>query len=220
MVVAIDGPAAAGKSTVARALARELGFPYLDSGAMYRSVALLCLEMPQREPAAIAREAAIEPAEGGRRTIVNGRDVTEQIRSPEVSESASRIAADAGVREALVAKQRALLAGGDWVVEGRDIATVVAPEAALKVYLTAQADERARRRARELGAEQAQVLAEQTLRDERDSTRAHSPLRPAPGAIELDTTGMAVDEVVARIAALARSATAGAGEGASPPGGG
>jgi cytidylate kinase len=213
VLIAIDGPAGAGKSSVARALARELGYTYLDSGAMYRSVALLWTTAPHREPAQAAREARIELAgsaqegdEGTARIMLNGRDVTDAIRAPEVSEAASLVAADPGVREALVARQRELLASGDWVVEGRDIVTVVAPDAALKVFLTAEPRERARRRAAELGAQEATVLAEQALRDERDSTRAHSPLRPAPGAVMLDTTGMSLEEVVQRIAALARQA--------------
>jgi CMP/dCMP kinase len=206
MLVAIDGPAGAGKSTVARSVARELGVPYLDSGAMYRCVALLSLASPTQEPAALARAAQID-VRGGR-VMLDGRDVTEEVRAPEVSEAASLLAADAGVREALVAKQRALIAGGDWVAEGRDIGTVVAPGAALKVFLTASPKERARRRAAQLGAEEATVLAEQALRDERDSTREHSPLRPAPGAVTLDTTGLRFEEVVERIATLARSASA------------
>jgi cytidylate kinase len=210
MVVAIDGPAGAGKSTVARALARELGFTYMDSGAMYRGVALLSLETPEREPAELARAATIDlvasPSGRPPRVLLDGRDVTEEIRAPEVSEAASLLAADPGVREALVAKQRELIASGGWVAEGRDIGTVVAPEAALKVFLTADPRERARRRAAELDAEEDMVLAEQALRDERDSTRAHSPLRPASGAVTLDTTGLGVQEVVERIAALARAA--------------
>jgi cytidylate kinase len=210
MLVAIDGPAGAGKSTVARALARELGFVYLDSGAMYRCVALLSLQAPGEEPPALARAAEIElvdtPAGDPGRVILNGRDVTEAIRAPEVSEAASLVAADPGVREALVAKQRTLIAAGDWVAEGRDIGTVVAPEAALKVFLTADPRERARRRAAELGADAETVLAEQAMRDERDRTRAHSPLRPAPSAVTLDTTGLTVAEVVRRIAELARAA--------------
>ncbi len=208
MLIAIDGPAGAGKSTIARALAGELGFAYLDSGAMYRCVGLLSLEHPEAEPGALARAAAIElgcDAHGATRVRLDGRDVSEAIRAPEVSAAASRVAADPEVREALVGKQRELISNGDWVAEGRDVGTVVAPDAALKVYLTADPAERARRRAAELGGEVAVVLAEQTLRDERDATREHSPLRPAPGAVTLDTTGIGVAQAVERIAALARS---------------
>jgi cytidylate kinase len=215
VLVAIDGPAGAGKSTVARALARRLGYGYLDSGAMYRCVALLSLEHPERSPAELAREARIEMGGAGEpgapQVVCDGRDVTGAIRAPEVSEAASRVAADPDVREALVAKQRALLASGDWVAEGRDVGTVVAPEANLKVFLTADARERARRRAAELGADEQLVLAEQALRDERDSNRQYSPLRPAPGAVVLDTTGLDVEEVVERIAALAETRAAGTG---------
>ncbi len=228
MVVAIDGPAGAGKSTVARAVARELGFAYMNSGAMYRCVALLALAAPDEQPARLARAARIElgargerdggpagegaGAQGGAadavadgRVRLDGRDVTAEIRGPEVSEMASRVAADPGVRKALVAKQREAIACGDWVAEGRDIGTVVAPDAELKVFLTASAGERARRRAAELGADLDTVLADQTLRDERDATRAHSPLRAAPGAVTLDTDGLRVEDVVQRIAALVRS---------------
>jgi len=200
MIVAVDGPAGAGKSTVARGVARALGFTYLDSGAMYRCVALATLERDE-EPAAVARAIEIELDE---RVLLDGRDVTDEIRTPEVSEAASRVAADPGVREAMVAKQRELMASGDWVAEGRDIGTVVAPDAEVKVFLTASSEERARRRAAELGADTGTVLAEQALRDERDRTREHSPLEPAPGAIELDTTGLSVDQVVERIAGLVR----------------
>jgi cytidylate kinase len=210
MLIAIDGPAGAGKSTVARALARELGYTYLDSGAMYRCIALLALGSPARAPAALAREARIEMQSAGSadrpRVMLNGRDVSEAIRAPEVSEEASRVAADADVREALVAKQRGLLADGDWVAEGRDIGTVVAPKAELKVFLTADAGERALRRATELGADPRVILAEQAMRDERDIAREHSPLRPAQGAVMLDTTGLTVEEAVARIAGLGRAA--------------
>jgi cytidylate kinase len=210
MLVAIDGPAGAGKSTVARALARELGFTYMNSGAMYRCVALLSLAAPGEEPGRLARAARIELGgthpRGQGQILLDGRDVSEEIRTPEVSEAASRVAADPDVREALVAKQREIIAGGDCVAEGRDIGTVVAPDAELKVFLTAKAGERARRRAVELGADPDTVLAEQTLRDERDTTRAHSPLRPAPGALTLDTSGLDVEAVVARIAALTRAA--------------
>lgn len=199
MVVAIDGPAGAGKSTVARAAAAALGFTYLDSGAMYRAAALAVIE---RGGTASERAAELD-VDLGERVIVDGRDVTAAIRAPEVSEAASRIAADPAVREALVEKQRALLASGDWVAEGRDIGTVVAPDAELKVFLIADPEERARRRATELGADARTVLADQTLRDEQDRSRAASPLRAAPDAVELDTTGRSVEEVVAEVAALA-----------------
>ena len=176
---------------------------------MYRCVALRALAEPAAAPAELAAGARIEFREPDR-TLLDGRDVSAEIRSPEVSEAASRVARDPGVREALVAKQRALITGGDWVAEGRDIGTVVAPEAELKIYLTASQEERARRRAAELGADQAAVLAEQSQRDERDTTRSHSPLRPAPGAALLDTTGIDVEQVVERIAALAQQARTGA----------
>jgi cytidylate kinase len=203
MVVAIDGPAGAGKSTVARALADALGFAYLDTGAMYRAVGLAVAENGG-DPAERARAATIEFDPAGR-VLLDGRDVTRAIRTPEASEGASRVATLAPVREALVDKQRALLTGGgDWVAEGRDIGTVVAPEAELKVFLTASPEQRARRRADELGADYDTVLREQRLRDEQDQAREHSPLRPAGDAVEVDTTGDDVDTVVERIAALAR----------------
>jgi cytidylate kinase len=212
MVLAIDGPAGAGKSTVARALAQALGFTYLDSGAMYRVVGLLALRAPAERAEALARTASIELVAAGpgepARVLLDGSEVTDAIRTPDVSEAASRVAADPGVRAALVAKQRALLAQGDWVAEGRDIGTVVAPDAAVKVFLTADPAERARRRAVELGADEATVLAEQSMRDARDSTRVHSPLRAAPGAVTLDTSGLTVGQVVERIAVLARAARA------------
>ncbi len=201
MVIAIDGPSGAGKSTVAREVARALGFTYLDSGAMYRATALAALQSAdERNAAQVAREAKIEL---GDRVRLDGRDVTEAIRTPEVSEAASRIAADPAVREALVAKQRSLIALGDWAVEGRDIGTVVAPDAELKVFLTASAWARAQRRASELGVDPETVLAEQARRDERDEHREHSPLQPAAGAVVLDTTDLGIEEAVQRIAALA-----------------
>jgi CMP/dCMP kinase len=202
MVVAIDGPAGAGKSTVARALARTLGFTYLDSGAMYRAAALAVLE----RGGAASEAAARADIQLGERVLLDGRDVTDAIRTPEVTEAASRIAANPKVRAALVRKQRELLAAGDWVAEGRDIGTVVAPDAPVKVYLSASADERARRRADELGADVETVRRDQALRDAQDSTREHSPLQVAAGAVELDTTGLTVDEVVERIAALVERA--------------
>jgi cytidylate kinase len=186
MLVAIDGPAGAGKSTVARAAAHALGFAYLDSGAMYRAVALA----GDRDP------ATLEIAFVGDRVLLDGEDVSAAIRTPEISRLASQRAADPAVRAALVDKQRTLLARGDWVAEGRDIGTVLAPGAELKVWLTADADERARRR----GEPPEEVRA----RDERDASREHSPMVAADDAVELDTTGLDVDEVVARIVALVR----------------
>ena len=202
MVVAIDGPAGAGKSTVARAAARALGFPFLDSGAMYRAVGLLTL----RHGGAASKQAEGLEIELGERVLVNGEDVTDAIRAPEVSEAASRVATNPAVRELLAAKQRALLESGDWVAEGRDIGTVVAPGAAVKVFLTASPEERARRRAAELGTDVQTVLRDQALRDAQDTSREHSPLARAPGAVELDTTGLSVDEVVARIVELVEAA--------------
>jgi CMP/dCMP kinase len=204
MVVAIDGPAGAGKSTVARALADRLAARYLDSGAMYRSVALLSLRHPGGPVAELAAAADIEPGGAGRPVRLDGEDVSAAIRAPEVSARASEVAADPEVRAVLVAKQRVLLSDGDWVAEGRDIGTVVAPGAELKVYLDADPAERARRRAAELGTDPAVVLADQTMRDERDRGRAASPLREADGAVRVDTTGLSVDEVVSRIAGLVR----------------
>jgi cytidylate kinase len=198
MVIAIDGPAGAGKSTVARAVATALGYTYLDSGAMYRSVALAARRRGV-EAAAIAAQLRIEP---GDRVLVDGEDVTDEIRDPAIAEAASRAAADPAVRRAMVAAQRRLLSGGDWVVEGRDIGSVVAPDAELKLFLTADPQERARRRAAEVGVDPKTVLAEQAIRDERDQAREHSPLRPAPGAVLLDSTGLTQDEVVKRIVEL------------------
>jgi cytidylate kinase len=198
-VVAIDGPAGAGKSSVARGVAAELGFTYLDTGAMYRSVALAAAERGA-DPAAVAQGLKIE--QQGDRIVLDGRDVTDEIRAPEVSEAASRAAADPAVRRAVVEQQRRLLDTGNWVAEGRDIGTVVAPDAEVKVFLTADPQERARRRAAELGVDPARVLAEQAIRDERDRTREHSPLEPAAGAVVLDSTNLTLPEVVQRIAGL------------------
>jgi cytidylate kinase len=202
MVVAIDGPAGAGKSTVARALADALGFTYLDSGAMYRAVAL---DVMENDGAASERAGELE-LELGDRVVANGRDVTEAIRTPEVAEAASKVATNPKVREAMVEKQRALLSRGNWVAEGRDIGTVVAPDAEVKVFLTASPEERARRRAEELGTDVETVLRDQALRDAQDEEREHSPLVRAGDAVELDTSGLSVDEVVERIVDLVRAA--------------
>jgi CMP/dCMP kinase len=198
MVIAIDGPAGAGKSSVARAAAERLGFTYLDTGAMYRAVAYRAKDAA--DPAAVARSVKLEL---GDRVRVDGEDVTERIREPWVSEASSRVSADPGVREALVEQQRRILGHGDWVAEGRDIGTVVAPDAEVKVFLTAAPEERARRRAAELGTDAAVVLREQTMRDERDRTREHAPLAPAVDAVPVDTTGLSLAEVVEQIVTLA-----------------
>ncbi len=189
MLVAIDGPAGAGKSTVARAVARALRFTYLNSGALYRAVALAW----PRDPASL--DVRFE----GDRVLVDGDDVTEAIHTPEISQEASRRAADPAVRAALLTKQRALIAGGDWVAEGRDIGTVVAPDAEVKIWLTADEAERARRRG--------VPVEEVRERDERDRAREHSPMVAADDAIEVDTTGLGIDEVVARIVDLVGART-------------
>jgi cytidylate kinase len=194
MLIAIDGPAGAGKSTVARAVAQALGFTYLDTGAMYRCIALADLRgTPDPLACAIGLDGQV---------TLDGEDVTAQIRAPEVSARASEVASRPEVRAALVDRQRELIAQGDYVAEGRDIGTVVAPDAELKVFLTASPEERARRRASEIGADAQAVLADMRTRDERDSTREHSPLAAAADAIEVDTTGLDIDEVVAKIVAL------------------
>jgi cytidylate kinase len=199
MVIAIDGPAGAGKSSVARAAAERLGFTYLDTGAMYRAVAYWASTV-HLDPALVARSTRIEV---GERVVLDGHDLTEHIREPWVSDAASRVSADPAVREALVAQQRRILREGDWVAEGRDIGTVVAPEAEVKVYLTADPAERARRRAAELGTDAERVLADLVERDERDSQRAHAPLVPAPDAVPVDSTGLTPEEVVEQILTLA-----------------
>jgi cytidylate kinase len=207
MVIAIDGPAGAGKSTVARAVAAELGFTYLDSGAMYRSVALAAREagIDADDGATLGPLAAgLEIGFDGPRVLLGGRDVSEEIRRPEVTADASRVSVHPVVREAMVARQRALIAAGDYVAEGRDIGTVVSPDAPLKVFLTASDDERARRRAAETGEDFEAVLAAQKRRDARDTEREHGALRAADDAVELDTTGLSLEEVVARVVSFAQ----------------
>jgi len=207
MVIAIDGPAGAGKSSVARGVADELGFTYLDSGAMYRCVALAGIESGADldDP-----EAMGELADGlrieldGERIELDGREVSKVIREPAVSDASARIAVHPQVRSVMVGAQRRMIAAGGYVAEGRDIGTVVSPDSPLKVFLTASEEERARRRAVQTGEEEAAVLAAQRRRDETDETREHSALRAAEDAVEIDTTGLSREQVVARVVALAR----------------
>jgi cytidylate kinase len=207
MVIAIDGPAGAGKSSVARAVAAALGFAYLDSGAMYRCVALAAIERgadldDAEAMGKVARAVEIDLREG--RAVLDGRDVSAAIREPGVTAAASHVSVHSTVREALVARQRELIAAGRYVAEGRDIGTVVSPDSPLKIFLTAGDEERARRRAAQTGEDPGAVLAAQRERDARDIEREHGALRPAADAVELDTTGLSLEQVVSRIAGLAR----------------
>jgi cytidylate kinase len=207
MVIAIDGPAGAGKSTVARAVADELGFTYLDSGAMYRCVALAAAEagVGTEDGAALGALArGLEIDFDERRVRLAGRDVSAAIREPGVTAAASRVSVHPEVREAMVSRQRDLIAAGRYVAEGRDIGTVVSPDAPLKVFLTASDEERARRRAAETGEDFESVLDAQRRRDARDTERAHGALRAAADAVEVDTTGLSLEEVVGRVVNLAR----------------
>jgi cytidylate kinase len=189
MRIAIDGPAGAGKSTVARAVADALGYTYLDSGAMYRAAAYKGDE-----------HTDVQFRDG--RVLADGEDVTEAIRRPEVSELASELAGDPERRKVILARQRQLVADGDWVIEGRDAASAIAPGAEVKVFLTASPEERARRRAAQLGGDVRDVLEAQNARDAKDNTLGRSVLEPANGAVVIDTTGLTQDEVVDRIVGL------------------
>jgi CMP/dCMP kinase len=207
MVIAIDGPAGAGKSTVARAVAAEIGFTYLDSGAMYRCVALAALEggVDLDDGEALGELAeGLEIGFEGRLVLLGHRDVSREVRSPEVTAAASRVSVHPRVRGAMVARQRQLIGAGRYVAEGRDIGTVVSPDAPLKVFLTASDEERARRRAAETGEDFETVLTAQRRRDARDVEREHGALQAADDAIELDTSDLSLQEVVGRVVALAR----------------
>jgi cytidylate kinase len=218
LTVAIDGPAGAGKSTTARRLAQDLGIVYVDSGAMYRAVALACLhaEVPFNDLEKVADLAAnltieFDPASepgGAQRLYVDGSDVTTEIRTPEISNGASTVSTIPAVREVLVAKQREMGRKGGVVMEGRDIGTVVLPDAPCKIFLTASLDERARRRYSEMisrgdDASFEQVKADIAERDHRDQTRSVSPLRPADDAVILDSENLNADQVIARMRDLA-----------------
>ena len=215
MIVAIDGPAGAGKSTVSRALASRLAFGYLDTGAMYRAVALAALRagVDPSDPAGVERvlrgvRVGLTPSPDGLRVSLGDDDVSEQIRVPEVSSAASIVARHSAVRSALVAHQQSILASGDWVADGRDIGSVVCPRAEVKVYLTADPDERARRRFDEFGSASPaaptfeSVRSDIERRDAQDATRSDSPLVVADGAVVVDSTGRSVDEIVREIANL------------------
>ena len=217
MVVAIDGPAGSGKSTIARRVAEKLGFLYIDTGAMYRAVGLwaLRLKVPlddMHRLEQLALEAQIELCGTPQRVKLNGEDITETIRTPEVSEAASKSSAVAGVRRALVRKQREMGEVSSVVMEGRDIGTVVFPDAKVKVFLDAASHVRADRRLkqlREMGntPPEGETLREIVERDHRDRSRADSPLRQAPDAVYVDTTPMSLDEVEAVILKVVRDRT-------------
>lgn len=210
LIVAIDGPAGAGKSTVARAVARRLGFLYIDTGAMYRAVALWAAragvpldDLHRLEQ--LARQARIEFS--GSSVLLNGEDVTAAIREPEISAAASRVAACGGVRRAMREEQRRIASERSSVMEGRDIGTVVFPDAQVKIFLDANPEERSRRRAVETGTSQAEVAREMAERDRRDRTRTEAPLTQAPDAEYLDTSNLSATEVEEAILKLVRQRT-------------
>ena len=215
LVVAIDGPAGAGKSTVAKLVAQELHLVYIDTGAMYRAVAWKVLHQKKGVTTAAIEEVAKDIDvrlyyKGGRtRVFVDGKEVTDEIRTPEVSHIVSKVASLALVREKMVELQRKMAESGSVLMDGRDIGTNVLPNASVKIYLTASIEERAKRRARELlekghAVSEADVEKEIAARDKADMEREISPLRQADDAVLLDTTGLSIKEVVSRILSLCR----------------
>lgn len=229
-VVTIDGPAGAGKSTTARAVAAKLGFLYVDTGALYRAIALKVQRggVSPDDPAAVERcaretQVALSGSPGEAHVWLDGADVGDAIRTPEVSELASRLAAQSPVRRRLVEIQRVLTERGPLVAEGRDLGTVVYPDAAVKIYLDADLDARARRRARELeqrgiGVPIDDVRAELARRDERDRGRADSPLVVPDGAQVVNTSRMTIEEQIEEVLRAVRAHPAFPGPGAGPSG--
>lgn len=210
-VIAIDGPAGAGKSSVARAVAAALSFSYLDTGALYRAMALAVLAeaiSPEDERAVATVASRVEVRVRGDRTILNGRDVSDRIRDEDVTMIVSLISSYPAVRQRLLQLQKEMLMGGDIVIEGRDIGTRVAPDADLKIYLTATLEQRAARRAGQTGAlgvgEPARIEKDLESRDRADAGRLESPLVQAPDSLAIDSTSLSFDEVVERILVLAR----------------
>ena len=218
LVIAVDGPSGAGKGTVARAAARALGYRHIDTGAMYRAVAWRAqqLGVPLDDAAAVTRVAEAAQFDLGDGAIaVDGHDVTSAIRTPDMDKAAALVARNAAVRDVLVARQRALGAGGGVVMEGRDIGTVVFPAADVKIYLDASPEERARRRAADpahasgRAGDVAHVAVDLAARDRSDSTRSVAPLVKADDAVYIDTTGVSIEDVVAQVLALVRGRTGG-----------
>ena len=215
LVIAIDGPAGSGKSTIAARLAKKLGYVNLESGAMYRALALKAMErqISLDDGEALQQLAAstvidLEPRGEGNRVLLDGRDVSQRVRDADVTAAASRVSIHPPVREIMVQRQRALGLGGGVVMEGRDIGTAVFPNADVKIFLDAEESVRAERRIVQSGLRSAEdtqrVIAELAARDQRDRTRSASPLVAAPDAVHVDTTHKSIDDVVAEVEGLVR----------------